>query len=463
MRLIHFTLCLSFAIFVLSNNPPRRHVTANKERQKLTDKQTKVLKKASPSGLAARKEQIARLAEKAAKQAEEEAKQAGTVQAQEGISVNGDSEVESYAQSVANLTSDNSQASIADLNACSEISDYLIGDMMLTEQQLNAIEQSLDDNSNDTSSRTKRQIDITTNRWAADTVYYYFAANVPTYTRQVTQLAMQYIQQRTCIKFVANANAKNRIKIIINGGGCWSYVGMLGGEQELSLEAGCDYVGIASHEILHAIGFQHEYEGNAFTNPTNKLSMLTPAYPQYQRTLGSHVTEFTDLKILNAHYGCVAKKCPNSKFTCYNAGYPNPANCNACNCPLGYAGTFCGSRPNDGGANLAATTAWKTQVIRVGNPNNANERPQFTFKTYWVTAPAGKRIQVKVTKMYGNQCNFGCIYSFIEIKQNTQFTGPRLCCPENINQVITSSLNPLPLVSANRFVYTDFTIQYRYI
>lgn len=76
------------------------------------------------------------------------------MQAQEGISVNGDSEVESYAQvlyatinhasidiyitnwhtqSVANLTSDNSQASIADVNAHSEISDYLIGDMMLTE------------------------------------------------------------------------------------------------------------------------------------------------------------------------------------------------------------------------------------------------------------------------------------------------------------------------------------------
>ena len=75
------------------------------------------------------------------------------------------------------MTVDNSQTSIAEVNARSEMSDYLVGDMMLTEQQLNAIEKSLDEGAN-SSSRGKRQIDISTNRWAGDVVYYYFAGNV---------------------------------------------------------------------------------------------------------------------------------------------------------------------------------------------------------------------------------------------------------------------------------------------
>lgn len=40
---------------------------------------------------------------------------------------------------------------------------------------------------------------------------------------------------------------------------CWSYLGMTGGSQTVSLQTpGCMWSGVASHEIMHALGFVHE-------------------------------------------------------------------------------------------------------------------------------------------------------------------------------------------------------------
>jgi len=45
----------------------------------------------------------------------------------------------------------------------------------------------------------------------------------------------------------------------MNGGGCSSFVGKVGGTQEISIKTpGCDVVGIISHEIGHSLGLFHE-------------------------------------------------------------------------------------------------------------------------------------------------------------------------------------------------------------
>ncbi|KAF6036085.1 MEP1B [Bugula neritina] len=62
----------------------------------------------------------------------------------------------------------------------------------------------------------------------------------------------------TCLRLVPATSAdKNRIRFQ-NGGGCSSYVGMVGGVQPVTLAPGCRYKGIVLHEIGHAIGFHHE-------------------------------------------------------------------------------------------------------------------------------------------------------------------------------------------------------------
>ncbi|KFM77205.1 High choriolytic enzyme 2, partial [Stegodyphus mimosarum] len=72
--------------------------------------------------------------------------------------------------------------------------------------------------------------------------------------------AMRHIEERSCIRFVPKEpHHKDYIRIIL-ANGCWSFWGRQGtGEQKVSLGYGCHYFGTIVHELLHAIGFQHEH------------------------------------------------------------------------------------------------------------------------------------------------------------------------------------------------------------
>ncbi|HKJ12339.1 MAG TPA: M12 family metallopeptidase [Ornithinimicrobium sp.] len=73
--------------------------------------------------------------------------------------------------------------------------------------------------------------------------------------------AVEHWEDRTHLRFVqrtsANASQYPNYVRVVDDGGCWSYVGMRGGEQLLSLGSGCG-VGSAIHEFGHAWGHWHE-------------------------------------------------------------------------------------------------------------------------------------------------------------------------------------------------------------
>lgn len=61
----------------------------------------------------------------------------------------------------------------------------------------------------------------------------------------------------TCVRFVPRTNQADYVEYF-SGDGCWSYVGRMGGRQELSLaRGGCTGKGTVIHETVHAIGFMH--------------------------------------------------------------------------------------------------------------------------------------------------------------------------------------------------------------
>jgi Astacin (Peptidase family M12A) len=68
---------------------------------------------------------------------------------------------------------------------------------------------------------------------------------------------MKIIEQRTCVRFVERTFEPDWA-FVTNGGGCWSMIGRIGGRQELRMQRpGCFNEGIATHELMHLIGFHH--------------------------------------------------------------------------------------------------------------------------------------------------------------------------------------------------------------
>lgn len=262
---------------------------------------------------------------------------------------------------------------------------------------------------------------------------------------------MAYISSMTCVTFQESSSATNRIKFL-NTGGCASYIGMKGGEQEIWFGDGCEIFGTAVHEIMHTLGVFHthsRYDRNDYLsvdltgvpdNMVTNLAMesrsetynavpfeygstmqyryntwgektLAPKEPSYTYTMGIRKVSFYDMVNINSRYTC---SCSNS-LDCANGGYPNPSNCSQCICPSGFGGATCTTAPPTNSISLTATTSWKGYWVNFGYAADVLTTNFYT-STLFITAPADKTIQVRITEMTNFQCTPGCNYNGIEVK-----------------------------------------------
>nr|XP_006811316.1 PREDICTED: zinc metalloproteinase nas-15-like [Saccoglossus kowalevskii] len=79
---------------------------------------------------------------------------------------------------------------------------------------------------------------------------------MPNVQKSIVRNALLGIEQLTCLTFI-EATASDYISVV-SGLGCISYVGRMGGRQELTLADNCFAEGIIQHEFMHAIGLIHE-------------------------------------------------------------------------------------------------------------------------------------------------------------------------------------------------------------
>ncbi|XP_072236049.1 low choriolytic enzyme-like [Leuresthes tenuis] len=123
-------------------------------------------------------------------------------------------------------------------------------------------------------------------------VPYYISTDYTSKERDIIIRGLQSFSQFTCIRLIPWSSNHRDYLYFSSKSGCWSYVGRQAGGQYISLEKnGCLYHSTVQHEVLHALGFNHEQvrsdrdkyvriltenieEGKAFAfekKPTNNL------------------------------------------------------------------------------------------------------------------------------------------------------------------------------------------------
>jgi len=98
-------------------------------------------------------------------------------------------------------------------------------------------------------------------RWPNATMPYEIDPGLPSVNVQRVNDAIAHWEANTPINFVqrtsANASQYPNYVYFKPATGCWSYVGMQGGRQDIGLATGCGF-GATVHEIGHAAGLWHE-------------------------------------------------------------------------------------------------------------------------------------------------------------------------------------------------------------
>lgn len=127
--------------------------------------------------------------------------------------------------------------------------DIIDGDIVLDERSLYKLK----------GVAINRNVPTNVQLWTNGVVPYILDSSVDATLKQAMLDGIAEFNKYTCLKIIPRTNERDYIRIVKPNTGCNSMVGMMGGEQILNMGPGCQYKGLAIHELGHAIGFYHEH------------------------------------------------------------------------------------------------------------------------------------------------------------------------------------------------------------
>ena len=104
---------------------------------------------------------------------------------------------------------------------------------------------------------TSALIERTDGLWRGAIVPYVIDGGVP--DSEGIRVVMDDIEAVTPVRFVARSGQQDYVAIVPDTERCTSFVGRIGGRQELTLRPNCTDNYARLHELLHALGFRHEH------------------------------------------------------------------------------------------------------------------------------------------------------------------------------------------------------------
>ncbi|XP_071139524.1 protein SpAN-like isoform X1 [Mytilus edulis] len=317
----------------------------------------------------------------------------------------------------------------------------------------------------------KRNFKTDSDLWEDGIVPYTIVGNLTNSDEKaIIEKAFEELEKKTCIQLVPKGSDKTQglshksyVEFVPKSDGCTSYVGRItDGKQDITLEnPGCVQHSIVLHEIMHAIGMEHEQsrsdrdkyikifnenieagwhdqfskERTSDTRPYDAESIMQ--YNLYtagktirgtaSKTMGlveKHLEfladlnaglDFYDVADITDAYQCAAHCKGSSRPKCENGGFVDH-NCK-CFCPPSLKGDLCQTVETSSACGGIVYVS-ESEVTEIKTPNWPSPYPAGTKCTWLIKAPADMLVKLTADDLDLPYNSLNRCYHWMEVRYN---------------------------------------------